>query len=90
MKIETTQIEIVRADEGFYLTQKHRTEDDAPIMTDSLYNPTWEYIEIPKSEGDAIMVEFDSATTKLIVRYRNGDQYETKTITCNQDNISIS
>ena len=40
--------------------------------------------------GDAIMVEFDSATTKLIVRYRNGDQYETKTITCNQDNISIS
>jgi hypothetical protein len=59
MKIETTQIEIVRADEGFYLTQKHRTEDDAPIMTDSLYNPTWEYIEIPKSEGDAIMAEWE-------------------------------
>ena len=59
MKIETTQIEIVKADEGFYLTQKHRTEDDAPIMTDSLYNPTWEYIEIPKSEGDAIMAEWE-------------------------------
>lgn len=59
MKIETTQIEIVKADEGFYLTQKHRTEDEAPIMTDSLYNPTWEYIEIPKSEGDAIMAEWE-------------------------------
>jgi hypothetical protein len=59
MKIETTQIEIVRADEGFYLTQKNRTEDEAPIMTDSLYNPTWEYIEIPKSEGDAIMAEWE-------------------------------
>lgn len=40
--------------------------------------------------GDAIMVEFDPATTILLIEYRNGDQYETKTITCNQDNITIS
>ena len=42
------------------------------------------------SPGDAIMVEFDSSTTKLLITYRNGDNYETKIITCDQDNITIS
>lgn len=39
--------------------------------------------------GDAIMVEFDSSSTWLLVSYRNGDQYETKKIIHNQDGISI-
>ena len=79
MKIETTQIEIVRADEGFYLTQKHRTEDNTPIMTDSLYNPTWEYIEIPKSEGDAIMAEWEELQkTKREEMLKNHQQENNK------------
>ena len=40
--------------------------------------------------GDAIMVEFDPATTKLVVSYRSSNQYETKTISYNQNIISIS
>lgn len=40
--------------------------------------------------GDAIMIEFDSSTTKLLVNYRNGDQYETETISYSDNNLSIS
>lgn len=40
--------------------------------------------------GDAIMIEFDPETTKLLVSYRSDDQYVIKTITYDQDNISIS
>lgn len=40
--------------------------------------------------GDAIMIEYDSATTKLFVKYRNSDCYEVKNIDNNNGNIIIS
>ena len=42
------------------------------------------------SPGDAIMVEIDSSATELVITYQHGDKDERKTITCDQDNITIS
>lgn len=40
--------------------------------------------------GDAVMVEFDSATTRLIVNYNNGNQQETQMISYTNGSITIS
>lgn len=52
------QIEILTPSEGMYLTQANRSENDEPIMSKKVINPQFEWVEIPISEGDAIMAQW--------------------------------
>lgn len=54
------QIEILTPSEGMYLTQANRTEDQEPIMSKNVINPQENWIEIPISEGDAIMAQWQA------------------------------
>lgn len=40
--------------------------------------------------GDAIMVEFDPSSTKILVSYRSGDQIISKTVNYSRDQINLS
>lgn len=57
-QIRTITIQEVTADEGMYLTQANRGENEKPIMAKQLLNPLWEYKQTPIAEGDAIVARW--------------------------------
>lgn len=59
-QVRTITIQEVTADEGMYLTQVNRAEDEAPIMARKILNPLWEYKQIPIEEGDRIVAEWQA------------------------------
>ena len=54
------QIEVLTPNEGMYLTQANRSENDEPIMSKKVINPQGEWIEIPIEEGDRIVAEWQA------------------------------
>lgn len=51
-------IEVLTPNEGCYLTQANRTEDQEPIMSKEVINPQIEWVNIPIEEGDAIVARW--------------------------------
>jgi hypothetical protein len=60
METKTISIQVLTPSEGMYLTQANRSENDEPIMSKKVINPQGEWIEIPISEGDAIMAQWQA------------------------------
>lgn len=53
-------IEVLTPNEGCYLTQANRGENDEPIMSKEVINPQTEWVNIPISEGDRIVAEWQA------------------------------
>lgn len=51
-------IEVLTPNEGCYLTQANRGENDEPIMSKEVINPQIEWVNIPIAEGDAIVARW--------------------------------
>ena len=58
--MEITNVQILTPKEGYYLTQANRAEDEAPIMSEKVFNPRTasDWKEIAIAEGDAIMAQW--------------------------------
>lgn len=54
-------IEVLTPNEGCYLTQAHREQDQEPIMSKEVINGKEEdWVNIPISEGDAIVARWNA------------------------------
>lgn len=54
-------IEILYPEEGCYLTQANRTEDQEPIMSNEVINGKEEnWVNIPIEEGDALVARWQA------------------------------
>lgn len=51
-------IEVLTPNEGCYLTQANRSENDEPIMSKEVINPQFEWVNISIEEGDRIVAEW--------------------------------
>ena len=59
-------IEILTPNEGCYLTQANRGENDEPIMSKEVINPQFEWVNIPIEEGDAIVAQWQAEQDRKI------------------------
>lgn len=60
METKTISIQVLTPNDGYYLTQKNRSENDEPIMSKKVINPQFEWVEISIDEGDAIMTQWQA------------------------------
>ena len=59
--MEISTINILKPSEGNYLTQANRGENDEPIMSLQVINgDADQWVEIPISEGDAIVAQWQA------------------------------
>lgn len=75
MEQTTISIHVLTPSEGMYLTQKNRDENQEPIMSKMVINPQDEWVEIPISEGDAIVARWraeQELKMKLEMEAHNG------------------
>lgn len=65
-------IEILYPEEGCYLTQANRTEDQEPIMSNEVINGKEEdWVNISISEGDAIVARWQAEQEKRMQQEMN-------------------
>ena len=68
-------IEVLTPNEGCYLTQANRTEDQEPIMSNEVINGKEEYwVNISIAEGDRIVAEWQTQQEiKMRMEVQNGN-----------------
>lgn len=60
MKKKVITIEMLYPEDGCYLTQRNRTEEEQPIMSLEVINgKEEEWVNIPIAEGDAILLRWE-------------------------------
>lgn len=68
-------IEVLTPDEGCYLTQANRTEDQEPIMSNEVINGKEEnWVNISVEEGDRIVAQWQAEQEiKMRMEVQNGN-----------------